>query len=284
MAASPARGSAHLVLTRFSVRPYDRSAPYASDWLDYRLELFEAYCLPAIAAQTMDDFAWLVLCDESTDERCLRRLKALARDLPQLSVELTCPGRSSIPMIVDRARTAGSVVMITTRVDSDDASSLDMVERIQSYCAAFVNSARPSYLLNFPHGYKLHEAEGTLHETWNPHSPHLTLFERLDAEQYPTTVQAGNHGFMQERHPLHLDAGPPTWLQVVHGGNVSNTMVSTDRPVASDAIAERFRIRRRAGARTAVAAPQPEDADARTSFRQALEESLLGGGSGPGSI
>ncbi len=272
----------HAILTRFSVRAHPDS-PLPADWLEYRLALFEAYCLPSLEAQTAQDFTWLVFCDESTDRRCLDRLRALERRMAQLRVELTAPGRSTHLDVVARARAAEAPLLLSTRVDSDDALSVDMVERIQSYAPAAMDSGHPSFLLNFPHGYKLRESDATFHETWNPHSPHLTLFERLDGAHEPLTVQAGNHGFMQERHPLHLDAGPPAWLQVVHGGNVSNTMISTDRPVARATVLDRFAIAPRATPGDAVAAPQPADERARPAFRQALEDALMGGARGPGA-
>lgn len=265
----------HLILTRFAVRPTPEAPPHLDEWLDYRLALFAAYCLPGLANQTREAFRWLVFCDESTAPWCLDRLRAMARDVPQMRVALTSATTSAVDRL--RAGLRAEDAVVTTRVDSDDASSTDLVERIAAYVDPFCGSDLDSLLLNFSRGYKLETASGRVFETFHPQSPHLTLFERVTPGRPVTTVQSGNHGFMSERHVLHSDVGPPAWVQLVHGGNLSNHVHETDSEVEPEELAERFVLDGEAAARAAAIPepPQPEGAAERASFRQALEDALL---------
>jgi hypothetical protein len=273
--ASIPAGFTHAILTRFSIRAYPGTPPFSVEWLEHRMELFETYCLPSLAAQTRPDFAWLVFCDATTDTTCLARLRSLSGDVPQLRVVIVTHGCPAYRAAVAAARPRDHL-LVTTRIDSDDASSTDLVARVQEYVPAFLASSYPAALLAFSRGLKWCEKDAALHATWNPHSPHLTLFERLDGQRVPVTVQSGNHGFMQERYPLHVDAGPPVWLQVLHGGNVSNHLHALDVPCDTALLGGRFAFRARPAGAATVAAPQPDDAGARAAFRQALEVGLLG--------
>ncbi|MEX0875726.1 MAG: glycosyltransferase [Actinomycetota bacterium] len=265
----------HVILTRFSVRAYPASPSHSPAWLEHRLDLFDAYCLPSMRAQTCQAFSWLIFCDSSTEEGCLGRLHKWEREIPQLKVVLTTPADPSYLAAAEQAR-PGDGVLITTRVDSDDASSIDLIERIQSYVPGFAASNQAAALLSFCRGFKLDEDGWRLFEAWNPHSPHLSMFERLDGSQPPVTVQSGNHGYLQERYPLHVDAGPPAWVQVIHGGNVHNRIWVVDWETPTSALDGRFIMELDRPRIHPVPADQPKAQDRRLSFRQALEESLLG--------
>jgi hypothetical protein len=275
MPPSPPRDFTHAILTRFSVRADPAASPFSGEWLAHRLELFEAYCLPSLAAQTCRDFVWFVFCDETTDSACLARLGHLGGEVEQLRVVVVTPGLPAYREVLATTRPQDRL-LVSTRVDSDDGSSTDLVARVQEYVPAFLASSQPAALLGFSRGVKWSEADGTLYATWNPHSAHLTLFERLDVQREPVTVQSGNHGFMQERYPLHVDAGPPVWLQVLHGGNVSNHVYALDVSRDTAELGDRFAFRPRPAGAAVVPAPQPDGADARLAFRQALEVALLG--------
>ncbi|HEX8103834.1 MAG TPA: glycosyltransferase [Solirubrobacteraceae bacterium] len=265
----------HLILTRFAVKASAGAPPHPAEWLEYRLALFAAYCLPGLAAQTAHRFTWLVFCDEATPRWCLDRLARHAADAPQLRVALSSTRRPAVEDV--RAQLSGAPVLVTTRIDSDDGSSTDLVERIAAYAEPFAATAHPSLVLNFSRGCKLDTATGRVFETFHPQSPHLTLFERTGpGHPPPLTIQSGNHGRIQERHPVHQDAGPPAWLQVVHGGNLSNHIHETDAEIGAAAL-DRFAVDPRAAAAVPPppAAPQPDDAAARGAFRQGLEDALL---------
>jgi hypothetical protein len=68
-----AQGFEHFLMTYFSVRHATARqwAEFPTPWLETRLALFEAFCLPSVAAQRASDFRWLIFCDVSTDVACL---------------------------------------------------------------------------------------------------------------------------------------------------------------------------------------------------------------------
>ena len=226
-------------------------------------------------AQTCQNFSWLVFCDESTEQWCVEHLRHLAKVVPQLKVVLTSPAGPSYRAAEQEIR-PGDEVLITTRLDSDDATSVDFVERIQSFAPGFAASKQAAALVSFSRGFKLREEDDRLFECWYPHSGYLSLFELVDGSRPPVTVQSGDHGFLPERYPIHVDAGPPAWLQVIHGGNVRNRVWSVDRETSMAVMNGRFVVNRDRTRTTPVAPELPRSEDRRRQFRQALEESLLG--------
>jgi hypothetical protein len=234
--------SSHLVITRFSVRFADAAEPFPEAWLDDRLRLLEAYCLPSLAAQTCSGFTWLLLCDESTPGAHVERLTALTKEVGGSAVIRTSTARSSLPAVLAHLDPAADV-LVTTRLDSDDAVAVDFVERVQSYLTAFRALRSETLLLNFSQGRTLDTRAAALYDSFQPQGPFLSLFERLGPAAEPRTVYSGNHGRLSQEHPLQIDASGPAWLQVVHGQNVSNHVRKIDKPVAGESLDGRFAIR-----------------------------------------
>jgi Putative rhamnosyl transferase len=212
----------HVVQTRFSVRASRGFQEFPPAWLEARLELFDSYCMPSVAAQTCEDFLWHVYCDEKTDEAIMRQLRERAEQLPQMCIILTGPG-SHCPSshVVNEAR-LGDQALVTTRLDSDDAISKHYIEAIQRHANEFVRSDKDTLLLNFPRGYQLDTSTGRLLFDWMPRSSFHTLFERVSPDA--KTVLSGNHSTFHDEHPTEQDDSIPAWLMVIHSGNVINSV------------------------------------------------------------
>lgn len=212
----------HVVQTRFSMRARWGFQEFPLDWLEERLELFDAYCLPSVAGQSCGNFLWHVYCDRDTDPAVLGELEKRAENVPQMRLALTGPGCDTPVTHVLGAARAGDRAVLTTRLDSDDAIARRYVEAIQAYADSFVEGEGETLLLNFPRGFQLDRASGRLHFDWMPRSSFHTLFERVSTGL--TTVLAGNHSKFHEIHPTEHDDSIPAWLMVIHGGNVLNTL------------------------------------------------------------
>lgn len=211
----------HIIQTRFSVRTqWGHMDGFPSDWLAARLDLFDAYCYPSVAAQTTSNFQWLIYCDEATPASTMEHLRDRARALPQMQLVVTGPTsvRTATKLLVDNE----ADVLITTRLDSDDAIHARYAEAIQARASDFVGSRRESWLLNFPRGFTLDRATGILYFAWSPRSHFHSLFERDPAAT--STVLAGNHSNFHEQHPTDQDDSLAAWVQVIHGGNVKNSL------------------------------------------------------------
>lgn len=212
----------HVVQTRFSVRASWGYQEFPLDWLEGRLKLLDAYCLPSVAAQTCPDFLWHVYCDGETSPAILAELERRAESVPQMRVALTGPGGQEPAAHVLSATQPGDRAVITTRLDSDDGIATRCVGAIQAHAGAFVESDRETLLLNFPRGFQLDAVTGRLAFDWMPRSSFHSLFERVGPEL--STVLAGNHSKFHELHPTEHDDSIPAWLMVIHEGNVLNSL------------------------------------------------------------
>ena len=224
----------HLVQTRFSVRMFWGHADGAPlDWLERRLELLHTYCAPAIAAQSSEHFTWLLYCDRGTPPEVMAPLRRLEREIPALRIAPTYKhfiGRATQPFVDPRAD-----VLITTRVDSDDAIHASYVEATQEHADAFAIRPGATMLVNFPRGYQLDHATGQLYFGWSPNSAFHSLFECEPLGS--RTVLYGSHLTMHRWHPTVQDDSLPAWLAVIHSGNVFNRLA----PEAAPAPRERLR-------------------------------------------
>jgi hypothetical protein len=218
---------AHVVLTRFNTRHAWIGAAPGLDpgWLQRRLELFEAFCLPSLAAQRAP-FTWLVFFDSETPEELRPRIAAYRETVPSfvpvfVEGELTderIAGFVAERLAPERAR---HEYLITTRLDTDDAIATDFLARVQ-------RAFRPRELefLNFPLGYQW--ADGRFYYHLDPSNPFLSLVERL-GEEDGRTIYCAPHDRLGRR--VRQLAAPPVWLQVVHGENLRNRVVGIRRPL-----------------------------------------------------
>ena len=224
----------HLVQTRFSVRVFwGHQGGFPRDWLETRLALFEDYCLASMAAQTAEDFTWLVYCDHATDPAVMARLRALERGIPQLRIALT--RREMIGLATRPYVDPSCDVLITTRLDSDDGVHTGYVEAIQAHAEAFMRAGHATWLLNFPRGFQLDHRTGELYFAWSPASAFHSLFEREPAGT--RTVLHGSHLTMHRWHPVAQDDSLAAWLMVIHGGNVANRLVEDAQPAPVERLA-----------------------------------------------
>jgi hypothetical protein len=219
----------HIVETRFSVRWKVSPPSFTHEWLAYRLGLLKRFCLPSVAAQTVDDITWVLFCDESTDSSAVSELRELKRDCPALRIAIVNSDRAvAIPEVVGSLVHPETEVLITTRLDSDDAIAETYLESIQAYAESFRRSGFDRLVLNFPRGYRLDLESGTAYRCRMPYSPFISLFER-PRESHPIGALSGAHPKMHEFFPSHQDESMAGWLQVIHGANVSNAIERTDR-------------------------------------------------------
>jgi Putative rhamnosyl transferase len=240
----------HLLETQFSVR---MGRPLTLPWLRERLELLRRYTLPSVAAQTSDNFTWLLLCDETTDPEVLAELREEGRRVPDLQVVLTSDATPPLAA-VRKAVDPDADVLITTRLDSDDAIADAYLAAVQDYAERFHRSRHESLLINFPRGYRLDAYRGRLYEAWMPNSSFHSLLERPQNHE-PRTIRGEGHANLLSRYaryerlpilgrghagaahirlhqhyPTHQDDSMHAWLIVVHGGNLINSIGPTARP------------------------------------------------------
>jgi hypothetical protein len=207
----------HIVQTRFNLATPGKESDIRNQpgWLRRRFELFEAHCLPSLAAQTERRFHWVIYFDDQTPAEFRERIEALRRIqpfTPYYTANFPAEGwpRSLRETFPDRPEW-----ILTTRVDNDDGLAVDYVARAQE---ALRDGPAARGALNFRNGLILRA--GRVYAHAHPCNAFFSWFERDDADM--RTALSIQHMHLAEAGPIRQIDGPPAWLQVVHEVNVSN--------------------------------------------------------------
>jgi hypothetical protein len=222
----------HVVVTRFSMKLSTHADPFPDGWLARRVTLLREFCVPSMAQQTCPDFTWLLLCDVTTDADILAELRGLVAEVPQLNVAVVDGARNWRDKLQEIVDPEAEVIM-TTRLDSDDALNVDAVGVLQEYGRLFAPSDLETLVVNFERGWQLDVATGAVSERWYPHSPFLTLIERRVPGRGVRGAMHAGHTVMPYNHTTHQELSIVGWLQVIHGGNVANNIVDAGLDVPS---------------------------------------------------
>ncbi len=224
----------HVLLTRFSAVLVPDAPPPDPEWLWYRLQFFYDVTWPSVRSQTTRDFDWVVLLDDRCEDDFRTNVEELAEGTftPLWSHETFRRSSFAWP-VAELTRGSGATHLITTRIDSDDAMSVDFMAAVQDEFAG-----QPSLFVNFTRGIQLDRAGGVyLSDTTS--SPFLSYIEERH-EGPPETVYVTKHARARQHAPVLEVRAPVRWAQVVHDLNVSNIVNGTRTDPA--VVADRFRI------------------------------------------
>jgi hypothetical protein len=137
------RGFVHVLATRVGIGVYDVG------WFDYRLALFEAITVPSMAAQTSQDFHWLVVVDQRMPRAARERLDRAVAARPGtevLPVEFKSDLRAAVAARArELADTAGTEFTVTSRLDDDDAMHTEAFARLHDEADDFQRTGRSRY-------------------------------------------------------------------------------------------------------------------------------------------
>lgn len=186
------------------------------DWLTRRFALFEEICLPSMAAQSSEDFYWIVYFDEHTPDLLRERIESLRRIVPFIPYFSGLFPSEGWVRSVEEVVPSRSALLLSTRLDNDDALARDYVVRVRAEVERYTGPLPVS--LNFQNGFI--RTDDALYSTRHPRN---AFFSRL-CKWEPGMVVASEIQHMNlDRHgPVVQIDGPGAWLQVVHGQNVSN--------------------------------------------------------------
>lgn len=204
----------HVILTRFNLPSAGReSLIRAQDgWLRKRVALFERYCLPSVLQQDTDAFKWIIYFDPESPQWLVDWLQTIEESAN--FVPIFRESVSHADLLVDLRTVTGAQgqTLITTNLDNDDAVATDFVSRIQT---AVQGRARQAiYLAN---GLILNEPNLYIHR--DQYNAFCSVAESWNA---PLTAWTDWHNRLHLHMQVNLVEGPPAWLQVIHGTNVSN--------------------------------------------------------------
>ena len=205
----------HVLLTRFNLpsKGPESFIRAQEGWLERRVELFENYTIPSVAAQTVAGFHWIVYLDPDSPRWLLDRLAphvASGAFTPIFREEVTW---RDVGADVRQLTGAQGNLLITTNLDNDDALATNFMERIQRLAKpgeatalflerGLISAGERAYLWR-----DRDNAFCSVAEPWSPE---------------PTTAWRDWHIMLGRHLPVRRAAGAPAWLQVVHRENVSN--------------------------------------------------------------
>lgn len=147
----------HALVTRFNV-PLGLSWHLNPDWLALRLRLLKQFLLPSLAAQTSQQFDWLVLVHEKTPSEILSMFQDLRRPFtvptfvvgtPNDPLRRTATCRAIAETVRSRCEEREPGWILTSRCDSDDAVSKYFVNDVQKQ---FLKRKEQAFY-SFPLGY-----------------------------------------------------------------------------------------------------------------------------------
>lgn len=152
----------HFVITRFSIRPTMTSTdrhelsrgmsrlrggldPLARGALEHRFRIFEVACLPAVLAQTDQDFTWVIVVDRDLPEAQRERLEALTASRPRTVIHTYDPLRplGDIAWLTPYVECPQPDYLLSTNLDDDDALPRRFAETIHTLIAERGNQIAP---------------------------------------------------------------------------------------------------------------------------------------------
>src|SRR5262249_40599105 len=151
------------LLTRFNVAWRGFASPrfgatpgLSREWLEDRFALFARFCAPSVAAQTEADFEWIIFCDPRTEPEDVRRIRAFD---PRIRVVYYPPPKvvasgagagapaEAAPILttteVAPLARPGAGVVVSTRLDNDDALHRHALRRVRSFVDRFLETGHP---------------------------------------------------------------------------------------------------------------------------------------------
>ena len=211
----------HILLTRFNtlVPSWNTRRHLNHDWLDARFMLFEEVCLPSVAGQTNHNFDWFIFFDSNTPEQYRLKINTLLKKYKFHPIFVDEFNVDSIKtLIAERFLEAGDDMLLTSRLDSDDALATHYIETLQS----LASSRRDRVVFNFDCGAVLSTVRGkrSLYEHEDVSNPFANLLEPFKPDF--TTVLWVDHTTLASFAEVHHIKEKSMWLQRVHGFNISN--------------------------------------------------------------
>lgn len=210
----------HFVLTRFNVRMSFRCLDMSEfqypgldpSWLADRFRMFETLTLPSLRAQRAP-FEWVVIFNPETPEPWRSRIldwESRGWIVPLWLNEYSL--EAVVEFLKSRLRPETKWV-ITTRIDNDDGVDRNYLAEIQRQA-----SGRGACFLNFADGLQCYD--GKLYPYW--HRSNAFISRKEPRETLSTVWSIRSHVAAKEDPTCVQVDGGRWWLQLIHGGNVSN--------------------------------------------------------------
>lgn len=205
----------HVLLTRFNLpsKGFESLVRIKEDWLRDRITLFERYCIPSVQAQTIQAFRWIVYFDPASPEWLKRRIRNHISEKIYVSIFRSSVSTAELTEDIRNATGGHGECLITSNLDNDDALAIDFVERIQKVAPRRDDRT----VIYLSHG--LIKSESHVYLRVDRTNAFASVAENWTS---PSTCWSDWHNLLGRSMPSLKLCQEPGWMQVVHGGNVSN--------------------------------------------------------------
>jgi hypothetical protein len=211
----------HFLLTQFNLKVRHSSPLTRLDptWLESRFELFDRFCYPSVRTQSEQNFKWIVYFDSQTPILFKDKIAEYAnwKNFIPIYLDDELTDEVNRKTILNHFSSAASY-LITTRIDNDDAICKSYIKDIH------LNFDEQEFkFMSFINGHVLH-VDGRLYRFRYLNNPFISLIERIDQSDVSSfrTVLCGPHTELSKIGSMKQIQTPFSWLQIIHGKNVSN--------------------------------------------------------------
>lgn len=229
----------HYLLTCFNLdRGFDPDNKRNSlEYLEQRFSIFESITVPSVAAQSCSNFSWLVFFDPATPEQYKFKAEALLKSVKSIPVYVK--NIKEIKEFITNKLKNKTEYLITTNLDNDDAISENFIKLIQSNL-----KQEEVYMINLPIGYMISQKGLLMREFFS--SPFHTLSEKVSNEiitclDIPHVL---TYMLQKEDVPVYQIISEPSWLQIIHKSNVSNSLDINAVPIFNLKTLQKFNVKK----------------------------------------
>jgi len=200
----------HTPVTNFQFGELEHPSLADDAWLRHRLTLFESFCLPSIQSQTRNDFQWILMFSP----RSPGWLKEYLQSLPvaQAHALEVNDVMEDLPLWI--MENTQSPLVLTTRLDNDDALSRNFTQRLRS--EPIIDAP---VVINFRTGLRL-TGSGLLRAKHSS-NPFASLVEESTGREIQTVLGV-SHDDLPLHYPIIQAKSQPAWLQTIHDKNIGN--------------------------------------------------------------
>lgn len=219
------------------------------EWLKARQKLFEKFCLPSVLSQINKNFEWVFVVDSHTPDSFKSVLDSypaivLYADFDPIPIERTKHKRAirleeavAAPLR-DYLKTKDTDYIITSRLDNDDAISIDHIDKIQRYTKKLKREGMP-FWLNLQRGFKW--CGGNVYPIGALQNPFISMVES-QGEELLTAYRCSHKVANKHARLVQVREGNPTWMQVIHGGNLLNKLMRYRGEMSFSTVQDIFKI------------------------------------------
>lgn len=252
----------HFLLTRFNVpflRQENIDYLFGEEYLSERFRIFKEICFKSIEQQTDQDFIWLVFFDSRTpnqfkelnkiwseqyknyhpiyidmDDKNISDVHFYQKECLKASnkeklQELTYAEKtqkiflaSKISSIINNFCDVNDELVITTRIDNDDAFHKEMMKNVK---ANIPEKIQDSFIISFDKGMQYINNSKIARSYFYPNNHFTSLIEKRSSNLL--TVLYWDHFFVDKYIRVKHILTQPLWLEICHKTNVVNSLSLT---------------------------------------------------------